>query len=67
MQKGTIARLMEGKGYGFIKVDGSDKDLFFHANELTNSDFNSLKEGTAVEFEVAEGQKGPQAVKVTVL
>ncbi len=66
MKKGTIVRLMP-QGYGFIKVDGSDKDLFFHSNEVQNADFNSLKEGDAVEFELTEGQKGPQAVRVTRL
>lgn len=58
-------RLKE-QGYGFIKTEDSEKDLFFHSNELQNADFNSLKEGDAVEFEVTEGQKGPQAVNVTV-
>lgn len=53
------------KGYGFIKTEGSDKDLFFHSNEVQGIDFNSLKEGDEVEFEVTEGQKGPQAVKVS--
>lgn len=53
------------RGFGFIKTEGSDKDLFFHANELQNTDFNSLKEGDKVEFEVSEGKKGPQATKVS--
>jgi len=65
MQNGTIARLMD-RGYGFIKPEGQDKDLFFHSNELQNSDFDSLKEGQAVTFEIADGPKGPSAVKVTV-
>lgn len=56
---------MDQKGYGFIKQDGGEKDLFFHANELQNTDFNSLREGDKVEFEVAQGQKGPQATKVS--
>jgi len=64
MQKGTIVRIMD-KGYGFIKTDASDKDLFFHMNELQNAEFDSLKEGDAVEFEITEGQKGPQAVNVS--
>ncbi len=55
------------KGYGFIKTDGMEKDLFFHSNELQNARFDDLKEGMKVEFEVADGQKGPQAVKVTIL
>ncbi len=53
------------KGYGFIKADGQEKDLFFHANELQNASFDDIKEGDAVEFEVAEGDKGPQAVRVS--
>ena len=64
MQKGTIARLMD-KGYGFIKVEGQDKDLFFHTNELQDVTFEDLKEGDEVQFEVTEGQKGPQAVQVS--
>jgi len=55
------------KGYGFIKYDGAEKDLFFHSNELQNAEFNDLKGGEAVEFEVAQGQKGPQAIKVSVI
>ncbi len=64
MQKGKIAKLMD-KGYGFITVEGEDKDLFFHANELQNVSFDELQEGTAVEFEKVNGDKGPSATKVT--
>jgi len=53
------------KGYGFIKAEGIEKDLFFHANELQGADFNDLKEGDEVEFEVSEGEKGPQATNVS--
>lgn len=64
MQKGKIAGLT-GKGFGFIAIEGQEKDLFFHANELKNIAFNDLKEGDEVEFEVGEGQKGPNAVNVS--
>lgn len=64
MQTGTIARIMD-KGYGFISVEGNDKDLFFHSNELQNAEFDNLQEGDKVEFEVAESDKGPNAVRVT--
>ncbi len=64
MTQGTIARIMD-KGYGFISVEGNEKDLFFHSNELQNVAFNDLREGDSVEFEVSEGQKGPQAEKVS--
>ncbi len=56
---------MDGKGFGFIKREDGEKDLFFHANELVNVDFNSLKENDEVEFEVADSPKGPNAVKVS--
>lgn len=64
MQKGTIARIMD-KGYGFIKAEGQEKDLFFHSKEVVNTEFDSLKEGDAVEFEIGESPKGPQATKVS--
>lgn len=64
MQKGTIARIMD-KGYGFIKAEGVEKDLFFHANELQNGEFDSLKEGDEVEFEMVDSPKGPQASNVS--
>lgn len=53
------------KGYGFISVEGNEKDLFFHSNELQNVAFDNLREGDNVEFEVAESDKGPNAVKVS--
>jgi CspA family cold shock protein len=63
MQTGKIARLMD-QGFGFIKYEGSEKDLFFHMNELIDVTFEELNEGDEVEFEVGEGPKGPNAVKV---
>ena len=63
MTKGKIARVMD-KGYGFISYEESDKDLFFHSNELQDVAFDDLKEGDEVEFEIADGQKGPNAVNV---
>jgi len=64
---GTIAKIMD-QGFGFIAVEGQEKDLFFHASELDeNVDFNTLKEGTAVEFEMGEGPKGPQAKMVKLV
>ena len=64
MQEGTIARLTE-KGFGFIKIEGQEKDLFFHSNELVNVKFDELREGDKVTFEVADSPKGPNAVKVS--
>jgi len=64
MEKGTIARLMD-RGFGFISREGEDKDLFFHSNELQGVQFNELKEGDQVEFEVSESPKGLNATKVS--
>lgn len=65
MQTGKIARVMD-KGYGFITVEGEEKDLFFHANELKNGSFDDLKEGDEVQFEVVDGEKGKNAVNVSL-
>lgn len=66
MEKGVIIRLMD-KGYGFIKREGESKDLFFHSNNLDESvDFNSLKEGQEVTFEVNQGMKGEEAVNISL-
>ncbi|MDQ5953177.1 MAG: cold shock protein [Patescibacteria group bacterium] len=66
MQTGTIVRL-NPKGFGFIKPDGSSdgKDLFFHATELVDTAYNDLRENDKVSFEVGQGPKGPNAVKVS--
>lgn len=64
METGIIAKI-RSEGYGFIKREGAEKDLFFHANELVGVAFNDLREGDQVTFEVTEGQKGPQASKVS--
>ena len=63
MAKGTIKRLTD-RGFGFIAQEGSDKDLFFHSSELVGVEFNDLKEGDKVQFEVSESPKGPNATKV---
>lgn len=65
MEQGTIASLVSERGFGFIAREGADKDLFFHSNELVGVEFNELKKGDAVQFEIAEGPKGLSAVKVS--
>jgi CspA family cold shock protein len=64
MQKGKIARLMD-KGFGFVSVEGQEKDLFFHMNELTNANFDQLQEGDMLEFEIVDGPKGPNAANIS--
>lgn len=63
MQEGTIARLTD-RGFGFIARDGEEKDVFFHSNELKNVQFNDLREGDKVTFEIAEGPKGLNATDI---
>jgi CspA family cold shock protein len=63
MQKGKITRVTD-RGFGFIAIEGESKDLFFHSNELKNVQFDELREGDEVTFEVAEGQKGQNAVNI---
>jgi CspA family cold shock protein len=63
MNTGKIARLTD-RGFGFISQEGEEKDLFFHATELQDVEFNDLQEGDDVTFEVADGPKGPNAVNV---
>lgn len=64
MKTGKIARLTD-RGFGFITEDGGTSDLFFHSNELQGVAFNDLKVGDAVQFEIGESPKGPNAVKVS--
>ncbi len=64
MEKGKIARLTD-RGFGFIAREGVEKDLFFHSNELKGVEFNELREGDEVTFEVADSPKGPNATNVS--
>ncbi len=61
--KGSIVRKRD-EGYGFIKPEDGDKDVFFHASALVDIDFDSLNEGDVVTFEVEEGPKGPAAANI---
>ena len=63
MEEGTIVRKTD-RGFGFIAREGEEKDLFFHANELKNVEFNELQEGDKVTFEVTEGPNGLSATNV---
>lgn len=62
--KGTIKALRIS--FGFIKVEGEEKDLFFHQTDVVGgeTEFKKLKEEDTVEFEKASGDKGPKAIKV---
>ena len=63
MATGTVKWFNNSKGYGFITAeDGTD--VFVHYKDVEGDGFKSLDEGQAVEFEVADGTKGPKAVSV---
>ena len=64
--KGTVKWFNDQKGYGFIS-DESGKDVFVHYSGLQMQGFKTLKEGAAVEFDVVDGAKGPQATNVVTL
>ena len=64
MPQGTIKKLVQDKGFGFIEGDGND--LFFHFSAVEGAAFEDLSEGQQVEYVVGEGPKGPRAEKVTV-
>ena len=63
---GTVKWFNNQKGYGFIS-DQDGNDVFVHYSGLNMEGFKSLDEGEAVEYDVIQGQKGPQAVNVTKL
>jgi CspA family cold shock protein len=66
MVKGNVKWFNATKGYGFISQEGG-KDVFVHFSAIQGDGFKTLDEGQAVEFEVTDGPKGPQAVNVTKL
>ncbi len=61
--KGTVKWFNEAKGYGFIAREGGP-DVFVHFSAIQAEGYKSLKEGDEVEFDVEQGAKGPQAVRV---
>ncbi|HBH98380.1 MAG TPA: cold-shock protein [Lachnospiraceae bacterium] len=64
MNKGTVKWFNNQKGYGFIS-DEQGNDVFVHFSALNMDGFKELKDGERVEFEVTEGEKGPQAANVS--
>lgn len=66
MNKGTVKWFNNQKGYGFITAEDG-KDVFVHFSGLNMEGFKTLEEGAAVEFDITDGAKGPQAVNVEVV
>ena len=65
MTSGKVKWFSDEKGYGFIQVDGRDKDIFVHYSDISGEGFRSLEEGTEVDFEIEPGQQGDRAKNVT--
>ena len=63
MNEGTVKFFNESKGFGFITPDDGGKDVFVHANGLSDQ----IREGDKVSYEVEEGRKGPNAIDVKVI
>ncbi|HEU4962618.1 MAG TPA: cold-shock protein [Bacilli bacterium] len=66
MQQGTVKWFNADKGFGFIEVEGGS-DVFVHFSAIVGDGFKTLDEGQRVEFNVVEGNRGPQAENVVKL
>ena len=66
MKQGTVKWFNSEKGFGFIEVEG-ENDVYVHFTAIQGEGFKTLEEGQAVEFEIVNGAKGPQATNVTKL
>jgi cold shock protein len=66
MTQGTVKWFNGDRGYGFIAVEGGP-DVFVHVSAITGGGYRSLQEGQKVEFDITQGQKGPQAENVRVI
>ena len=64
---GTVKWFNETKGFGFIKPDDGGADLFAHYSGIKAKGFRTLKENQKVEYQVQQGQKGPQAVEIDIV
>jgi CspA family cold shock protein len=65
--QGTVKWFNAEKGYGFIAVEGGGADVFVHYSAIATTGYRTLDEGQKVEFDVTQGQKGPQAENVRPL
>jgi CspA family cold shock protein len=67
MPTGVVKWFNETKGFGFIKPDDGGSDVFAHYSGIKSKGFRTLKENQRVEYQVQQGQKGPQAVEIVPL
>ena len=64
MSTGKVKWFNESKGYGFIEPEGGGRDVFVHYSAIQGEGYKTLSEGQAVEFDIIQGEKGPQASNV---
>ncbi|MEU7872168.1 cold-shock protein [Dactylosporangium sp. NPDC049140] len=67
MTVGTVKWFNSEKGFGFIAPDGGGADVFAHYSAISTGGFRSLEENQRVEFEITQGQKGPQAANIRAI
>ncbi len=65
-ETGTVKWFNDAKGFGFIEREQGE-DVFVHFSSIRGEGFKSLEDGQKVEFTLGQGQKGPQALDVTVI
>lgn len=64
MASGTVKWFNSEKGFGFIAQDGGGPDVFAHYSNIAGNGYRELTEGETVTFDIAQGQKGPQAENI---
>ncbi|MFH8485295.1 cold-shock protein [Streptomyces longisporoflavus] len=67
MAQGVVKEFNPEKGFGWISVDGRNTDVFVHFSAIQSDGYRSLEENQRVEFDVVQGEKGPQAESVRVV
>jgi CspA family cold shock protein len=67
MAQGIVKWFNAEKGFGFITPDGGSEDVFAHFSAIQSSGYRTLEENQRVEFEITQGQKGPQAANIRPL
>lgn len=67
METGTVKFFDNAKGFGFITVEGTEKDVFVHFTAINSDDYKTLNDGDRVQFEIVAGERGDQAANVTVI
>jgi len=67
MVNGKVKWFNSSKGFGFITRNDGEADVFVHFSAIAGDGYKSLEEGNEVEFEVTQGQKGPQATNVRLI